>query len=90
MNSFDHMVMALEIEAKKFELPKITVESNPDKISITEQQYDEFLKEFVFEKLKGKTLAESFSNKFGIFDIIFELRISDDNVQKYIKKCYIK
>jgi hypothetical protein len=94
MNSFDHMVMALqnsELEMAKYSAPPpIKVEVNPQKIKITKDEYKEFYKEFVFDKLKGKTLSECFSSKFGITDMLFQIRISDEEAQNYIKQYYIK
>jgi hypothetical protein len=94
MNSFDHMVFAIQthaIELAKYSTPTpINVAVNPQKIKITKAEYKEFYKEFIFEKLKSKTLAECFSHKFGISDILFEISMSDEATKVYIEQYYIK
>jgi hypothetical protein len=93
MNSFDHMVMALNkaaVEYEKLKLPKIEVQPNPDKIKITQEEFDNFYKEFVFEKLKGVSLASAFSEKFKITDVIFMVKTSDDFALDFIKTHYLK
>ena len=95
MNSFDHMVMALAIqknaiEIAKYSTPTIEVAVNPSKIKISKTDYKDFYKEFIFDKLKSKTLAECFSHKFGVSDILFEINMSDEETQKYIEQYYIK
>jgi hypothetical protein len=94
MNSFDHMVFAIQthaIEIAKYSTPTpIHVAVNPNKIKISKADYEDFYKEFIFEKLKSKTLAECFSHKFGISDILFEISMSDEATQQYIEHYYIK
>jgi hypothetical protein len=95
MNSFDHMVMALAIqknaiEIAKYSTPTIEVALNPNNIKISKTDYKDFYKEFIFDKLKSKTLAECFSHKFGISDILFQISMSDEETQKYIEQYYIK
>jgi hypothetical protein len=90
MNSFDHMVMTLAVEYEKYKLPKIKVPINPDKIKITQEEFDNFYKDFVFEKLKGQSLASAFANKFNLSDIVFMVNVSDDLALVYIKTHYIK
>jgi hypothetical protein len=93
MNSFDHMVFAIQthaIELAKYSTPTIEVALNPNNIKISKEDYEDFYKEFIFEKLKSKTLAECFSHKFGISDILFEISMSDEATQVYIENYYIK
>jgi hypothetical protein len=89
------MVMALAIqknaiEIAKYSTPTIEVAVNPYKIKISKTDYKAFYKEFIFDKLKSKTLSECFSHKFGISDILFEINMSDEETQKYIEQYYIK
>jgi hypothetical protein len=93
MNSFDHMVLALNnarVEYVKHTIPKIEVPINPNKMKITQEEFDNFYKEFVFEKLKGQTLASAFSERFKITDVIFMVKTSDDFALDLIKTHYLK
>lgn len=97
MNSFDQMVLALHKNAlanvdKYSKLPGIEVEINPKKMKISQEEYDEFYKEFIFEKLKGKKLSYAFREKFSEFneDILFNISISDEETDRYIRKFYLK
>jgi len=90
MNSFDHMVFAIQTHAKYAAPATIEVAINPNKTKIAKAEYEDFYKEFIFEKLKGKTLAECFSHKFSIYDILFEISMSDEATQVYIENYYIK
>lgn len=59
------------------------------KVSRTE--YELFLKEFVFEKLKGKRLGQAFAERFDIRDRMLSNYVSDDFATDHIKRCeYIK
>ena len=61
------------------------------KKTITKTQYDQFKKEFVFEKLKGLTLGQSFCEKFDIQDYMLS-NLKDDNEIDFLIKAlgYIK
>ena len=61
------------------------------KKTVTQKQYDEFKKEFVFEKLKGLTLGQSFCEKFDIQDYMLS-NLKDDNEIDFLIKAlgYIK
>ena len=59
--------------------------------SITEQEFETFLKEFTFEKLKGKRLGESFIEKFGVQDRVLSMFREDKDVIQHIRYCkYVK
>lgn len=96
MNSFDHMVMSLQqasLEIAKHSIPSaINLAINPKKIKITTDEYEEFYKGFVFEKLKGTKLAHAFVEKFKEFneDILFKISMSDEETDNYIRKFYLK
>ena len=58
---------------------------------ITQQEFDIFLKEFVFDKLKGKTLGQSFAEKFKVKDRVLYMFSHDIDALEHIKYCkYIK
>ena len=61
------------------------------KPTITHEQYEQFKKEFVFEKLKGKRFGKAFCEKFGLHDYVLSNMISDDEVDTIIRLMgYIK
>ena len=91
LNSFDHMVSALTTHAAALSVkPRLTVETNPQKIKITIEEYNLFLKDLVFEKLKGKSLSESFIERFSVQDFVLNISLTDKLVDEYIRKYYIK
>lgn len=58
---------------------------------ITEKEFQNFLKEATFEKLKGKKLGEIFIEKFGVHDRVLSIFSDDRDVIKHIRYCkYIK
>ena len=57
---------------------------------ISKKQYELFCKEFVFEKLKGNSFAESFCKKFKFNDTLLK-NLSDDTAKYHIEMLgYIK
>ena len=82
MNAFDHMLTQLSSDAF-YDATK--------RESVTRDEFQLFLKEFTFEKLKGKTLGECFAEKFQIKDRVLYMLKDDSNVMLHIKTCgYIK
>lgn len=59
--------------------------TNNDKKKISKKDYDLFCKEFVFEKLKGKSFASSFCERFG-FNDVFLKGLSDETARDHIEK----
>lgn len=61
------------------------------KKTVTQKEYDQFKKEFVFEKLKGLTLGKAFCKKFEIEDYMLS-NLKDDNEIDFLIKAlgYIK
>jgi hypothetical protein len=59
--------------------------------SVTKQEYETFLKEYVFEKLKGISLGKAFSEKFNVRDRVLQIFSDDEEAIKHIKYCkYVK
>lgn len=78
---FGHMVNELSSDAFRDE----------EFQGITQEQFDEFLKEYVFEKIKGKKLGESFAEKFNVKDRVLYIFSRDEDSLTHIKYCkYIK
>lgn len=55
--------------------------------SISQEDFDQFLKEFTFEKLKGKKLGECFAQKFNIHDRILYMMSDEESIIKHIEYC---
>ena len=61
------------------------------KKTVTQEQYDQFRKEYVFEKLKGQTLGQSFCKKFDIQDYMLSNLKDEEETEFLIKSLgYIK
>jgi len=61
------------------------------KKTVTLEQYEQFKKEFVFEKLKGKRMGQAFCEKFEISDYMLSNLISEEETEFLIKSLgYIK
>jgi len=61
------------------------------KKTVTPEQYEQFKKEFVFEKLKGLTLGQSFCEKFDINDYMLSNLKDEEETEFLIKSLgYIK
>ena len=56
-----------------------------NKKTVTQREYDEFKKEFVFEKLKGLTLGQAFCKKFHMADYMLSTMKDDDEIEFLIK-----
>lgn len=78
MSVFESMVMSLT-----------TVDDGlAPKVSTNE--YQNFYKEYTFDKLKGISLGEAFSKKFKINSIYINMIKNEIDVDKHIKRYYIK
>ena len=53
--------------------------------TVSRKEYEVFCKEFVFEKLKGKSFGSAFCEKFNIDDY-YLTRYSDDTAKYHIEK----
>lgn len=59
--------------------------------SITQKEFETFLKKAIFEKLKGKKLGQIFSEKFGVQDRVLSMFSDDQDVIQHIIYCkYVK
>jgi len=58
---------------------------------INQADYDEFCKEYVFEKLKGINFGTAFQKRFGVRDRVLSLFSNQSDAMTHIKYCnYIK
>ena len=65
------------------------ITENPNKV-VSKSDYEDFLKEFVFDKLQGKSFGYAFCSRFG-FNDIFLKSLSDHTAKDHIEKLgYIK
>lgn len=61
------------------------------KKTVSPEQYKQFKKEYVFDKLKGYTLGESFCKKFDIQDYMLSNLKDEEETEFLIKSLgYIK
>lgn len=79
MNAFGQMVTQLSVDAFR------DTEFN----KINKYEYDLFLKEFVFDKLKGIKLGEAFSKKFKVGDRVLYMYSDDTDTKRHIEQWYI-
>ena len=80
---FDNMVKDLRIASDAFKDREFD--------SITEEEFETFLKEAMFERLKGKHLGKLFSEKFGVQDRVLSIFIDDQDIIQHIRYCkYVK
>ena len=64
--------------------------SNKDSITISKEDYEIFRKEYVFDRLKGKSFGQAFCERFNIEDYWLE-NFTDETARYHIEKLgYIK
>ena len=73
------------------ELEAIIVDPKSDKdFYITEQEFDDFCKGFLFEEIKGNDkLGEAFCKKYGQSNYVLSI-LSNNRAKEHIKKFYVK
>jgi len=54
---------------------------------VSKKDYEQFLKDVVFEKLKGKRLGEAFTERFNIRDRVLSNYTIDKNALDHIRHC---
>lgn len=62
-----------------------SVENNHGVIS--QEDYDKFCREYVFDALKGKSFGAAFCAKFNVVDFLLLRDQPDDWAKDYIKNC---
>jgi len=74
------------------ELEAIVVDPKSEKdFYITEQEFDDFCKEFLFEELKGNDdIGGAFCKKYGQSNYVLSTLLSNKSAKEHIKKFYIK
>lgn len=80
--SFAHMTMSLDKP----------INCNRLSVSISKSDYDLFEKEFLFNRITGRTtFGQAFCEKFGITDFVLSIIKSEDRAKKHIETFnYIK
>lgn len=60
-------------------------------VTVTIEQYEQFKKEYIFEKIKDKHFGKAFCEKFGIQDYMLS-NLADENETQYLIEAlgYIK
>lgn len=74
--------------AKQLELQTLG-KGNKD-FSITSEEFDDFLKEFLFEQIKGDiSLGKAFCKKYNEQNSVLSI-LSDTSAREHIKKFYVR
>jgi len=67
-----------------------TLDNRNKNFKITEQEFEIFSKEFLFERIKGdKKLGEVFCEKYGLANYVLSI-LNDKAATEHIRKFYIK
>jgi hypothetical protein len=53
--------------------------------TVTAKEYEDFKREFVFEKLKGKRLGQAFCEKFNMNGGVISILTNDEEAEYLIK-----
>jgi hypothetical protein len=78
---FDKMAQQLDLQ---------TLGKGQKEFKITQEEFDDFCKEFLFEQLKGEyRLGEVFCKKYNESNYVLSI-LSDRSAKIHIKKFYIK
>lgn len=77
MRIFDHVVMELLNENY----------SDKEFKKISRQEFEIFLKEFTFDKIKGKKLGKAFADRFNVKDRVLQVYSEDKHALDHIKNC---
>lgn len=56
-------------------------------LKILREDFDTFYKEFIFQKLKGEKLGESFAKKFDVRDRVLYMISNDEDALSHIAYC---
>jgi hypothetical protein len=75
---------------KSWVLPLLNFAQPAKKNTVTRQQYQEFLKEHIFDAIKGISIGIAFCEKFDIQDLLLSMRVSDELARQHIESFYIK
>lgn len=82
MDAFDQMMNSLNsinaLNGKAFK------DTNAVR-TVSTQDYERFLKEVIFEKLKGKRLGQAFCERFDVRDRVLSMYTLDKNALDHIK-----
>jgi hypothetical protein len=77
---FDNMVMQLNLQTL----------GKGNELKISEQEFDDFCKHFLFEQLKGNTkLGQHFCEKYKEANHVLMI-LPNDSARNHIKKFYVK
>jgi hypothetical protein len=67
-----------------------TALDNPNNIIITPEELNLLMKEFVFEKLKGRSLADFLCEKLNVNDFVLHIQVTDEWALDYITTHYVR
>lgn len=64
--------------------------TNSSEVKISQEEFNNFCKEFVFMKLRGSSLGREFCKKYRVYDWLLFLSEHDRYAVEYITRYYIK
>ena len=88
--NFEDSWTPLRPHGKSWVMPLIALRENGKKKNVTKKQYTEFLKNYIFDAIKGISIGNAFCEKFGIQDLLLSMDVSDELAREHIKSFYIK
>jgi hypothetical protein len=78
---FDRLAKELDLQ---------TLGKGQKNFNITEQEFEDFCKEFLFEQIKGDLkLGEAFCKKYNESNYVLSI-LPDDSAKEHIRKFYVK
>ena len=82
LNMFNRIVDELRLQ---------TLGKGRKNFSLTEQEFNNFCKEFLFEELKGEiTLGEAFCKKYNETNLVLSTIKNNKVAENHIRKFYVK
>lgn len=78
---FDRITQQIKLQA---------LGKNKEEFSVTEQEFESFCKEFLFEQIKGEIrLGEAFCKKYSETNFVLSI-LPDTSAREHIKKFYVR
>jgi len=71
------------------QLDRQSLGKNDPDFFITQEQYESFCKEHIFEQLRGVSLGSAFCKKFNVRNQVLSI-LGDDSSKSHIKKFFIR
>lgn len=63
---------------------------NKSELMITQEEFNEFYKDYLFDQIKGLSLGEAFCNRFSEQNYVLLIAENNEFAKKHIEMYYIK